>query len=97
MWPGARGVPRHGQPDPEWTGPALRDQDSRTRAQAAAELGYQPSSAGRTLAKGSSDIVIAVIPNMMFGGNLQDIFQNATEELAARGLTLLLHLATATN
>ena len=63
-------------------------------AQAAAELEYQPSAAGRTLAKGSSDIVIAVIPNTTFGGNLQDIFQAATEELATRGLTLLLHLAT---
>jgi DNA-binding LacI/PurR family transcriptional regulator len=62
--------------------------------QAAADLGYQPSAAGRTLAKGSSDIVIAVIPYTTFGGNLQDIFQAATEELASRGLTLLLHLAT---
>ncbi|KQQ94217.1 hypothetical protein ASF62_08750 [Leifsonia sp. Leaf325] len=62
--------------------------------QAASELEYQPSAAGRTLAKGSSDIVIAVIPYTTFGGNLQDIFQTATEELATRGLTLLLHLAT---
>lgn len=65
-------------------------------ARAAADLGYQPSAAGRTLAKGSSDIVIAVIPYTTFGGNLQDIFQKATEELASRGLTLLLHLATET-
>jgi DNA-binding LacI/PurR family transcriptional regulator len=63
-------------------------------AQAAADLDYRPSAAGRTLAKGSSDIVVAVIPNTTFGGNLQDIFQTATEELASRGLTLLLHLAT---
>ena len=62
--------------------------------QAAAELEYLPSSAGRTLALGSSDIVIAVIPNTTFGGNLQDIFEAATEELGARGLTLLLHLST---
>jgi len=65
-------------------------------AQAAAELEYQPSAAGRTLAKGSSDIVIAVVPNTTFGGNLQDIFQTATEELAMRGLTLLLHLSGST-
>lgn len=72
---------------------------SKTRervAQAAAELEYQPSAAARTLATGSSDIVIAVIPNTTFGGNLQDIFQAATEELATRGLTLLLHLSTDT-
>lgn len=65
-------------------------------AQAAADLEYQPSAAGRTLAKGSSDIVIAVVPNTTFGGNLQDIFQTATEELAVRGLTLLLHLSAST-
>jgi DNA-binding LacI/PurR family transcriptional regulator len=65
-------------------------------AQAAEELEYQPSAAGRTLAMGSSDIVIAVVPNTTFGGNLQDIFQTATTELASRGLTLLLHLATDT-
>ncbi|WP_243076271.1 LacI family DNA-binding transcriptional regulator [Microbacterium sp. SS28] len=63
---------------------------------AAAELGYQPSQAGRTLAKGSSDIVLAVLPNTTFGGNLQDIFQTAAEDLATHGLTLLLHLATPT-
>lgn len=61
---------------------------------AATELEYRPSAAGRTLAMGSSDIVLAVIPNTTFGGNLQDIFQAATEELASLGLTLLLQLAT---
>lgn len=71
---------------------ATRDRVRR----AAEELGYQPSAAGRTLAKGSSDIVLAILPNTTFGGNIQDIFQTATEELAARGLTLLLHLATST-
>lgn len=65
-------------------------------ATAASELEYRPSAAGRTLAMGSSDIVLAVIPNTTFGGNLQDIFQAATEELAALGLTLLLQLATDT-
>ena len=64
--------------------------------QAAAELDYRPSAAARTLAKGSSEIVIALIPNTTFGGNLQDIFQAATEELSARDLTLLLHLSTDT-
>lgn len=61
---------------------------------AASDLGYQPSSAGRTLAKGSSDVMLALIPNTTWGGNLQDIFQTAAEDLAARGLTLLLHMAT---
>lgn len=71
--------------------------DTRARvAKAAADLEYQPSAAARTLARGSSDIVIALIPNTTFGGNLQDLFEAATEELAARGLNLLLHLSTPT-
>jgi len=64
--------------------------------EAAIELDYRPSAAGRALARGSSDFVIALIPDTTFGGNLQDIFGAATEQLAARGLTLVLRLATPT-
>jgi DNA-binding LacI/PurR family transcriptional regulator len=60
------------------------------------ELGYEPSAAGRALAKGSSDIVIALIPDTTFGTNLQDIYGALTEELAQRGLTLILRLPTHT-
>ena len=71
--------------------------ETRARVhQAVAELGYEPSAAGRTLAKGSSDIVIALIPDTTFGGNLQDIYGALTGELSRRGLTLLLRLATHT-
>ena len=62
---------------------------------AAAELDYQPSIAGRTLARGSSDIIIALIPNTTFGGNLQDLFERVTDELAEHGLMLVLRMATA--
>jgi len=63
---------------------------------AADELQYQPSAAGRALALGSSDFVIALIPNTTFGSNLQDLFESATDQLAARGLTLVLRLSTPT-
>lgn len=62
--------------------------------QAVAELGYLPSTAGRALARGSSDIVVAIIPNTTFGSNLQSIFDVLTDELAERGLTLVLRLST---
>ncbi|WP_395243247.1 LacI family DNA-binding transcriptional regulator [Agromyces sp. MMS24-K17] len=62
--------------------------------QAALELGYEPSSAGRTLARGSSDFVIALIPHTTFGATLQDFFGRMTDELAAHGLTLVLRLST---
>lgn len=60
---------------------------------AVAELGYQPSAAGRALARGSSDIVIALIPDTTFGHNLQDIYGPLTDELARRGLILVLRLS----
>jgi len=59
-------------------------------ALAITELGYLPSEAGRTLARGSSDIVVALIPNTTFGSNIQDVYESLTEELATRGLTLVL-------
>lgn len=68
--------------------------ETRTRViNAVAELGYEPSAAGRALARGSSDVVIALIPDTTFGHNLQDIYGTLTEELARRGLTLVLRLA----
>ncbi|MFE7813343.1 LacI family DNA-binding transcriptional regulator [Streptomyces sp. NPDC057433] len=71
--------------------------ETRARVhQAIADLGYEPSAAGRALAKGSSDIVIALIPDTTFGGNLQDIYSALTDELSRRGLTLVLRLATDT-
>lgn len=69
------------------------DETQARVAEAVAELGYEPSSAGRTLARGSSDIVIALIPDTTFGRNLQDIYGALTDELATRGLTLVLRLS----
>lgn len=62
--------------------------------QAARELKYQPSAAARSLVRGTSDLVVALIPNTTFGVNLQDILEKATEELAEHGLTLLLRFST---
>ncbi|ROQ00936.1 LacI family transcriptional regulator [Rathayibacter sp. PhB93] len=58
------------------------------------ELKYQPSAAARSLVRGTSDLVIALIPDTTFGVNLQDILEKATEELAGHGLTLLLRFST---
>ncbi|MGA1836493.1 LacI family DNA-binding transcriptional regulator [Herbiconiux sp. 11R-BC] len=69
------------------------DETKARVASAVTELGYEPSAAGRALARGSSDIVIALIPDTTFGHNLQDIYGALTDELARRGLTLVLRLA----
>jgi len=61
--------------------------------QAAAAMNYRPSAAARTLATGTSDVVIALVPNTTFGTNLQDFVDFLTEELARAGLILVLRFA----
>ncbi|MDJ0458648.1 LacI family DNA-binding transcriptional regulator [Arthrobacter sp. NQ7] len=39
---------------------------------AAQELDYQPSTAGRMLKSGRSETIVVLVPNTSFGGNLQD-------------------------
>ena len=59
----------------------------------ARKLGYRPSVAARSLARGTSDIVITLIPNISFGPRLRDLIDTITRELAAEGITNLLRLA----
>jgi DNA-binding LacI/PurR family transcriptional regulator len=61
---------------------------------AAKELDYAPSAVARMLRSGSSDFVVALVPNTTFGGNLQDIFDSVTERLSESGLILVLRLST---
>lgn len=62
--------------------------------QAAADLDYRPSIAGRALATGASDIVVVLLPNTDLSGHMQAWLERYTEELAAHGLTLVLQLTT---
>jgi DNA-binding LacI/PurR family transcriptional regulator len=50
---------------------------------AAAQLKYKPSPAGRSLVRGRSDTIVVALPNSTFGSNLQD----ALDELAASAET----------
>ena len=65
------------------------DTIARVRA-SAAELGYRPSLAGRTLARGTSDIVITLLSNVTFNPRLRELVDTITADLAAAGLTNLL-------
>jgi DNA-binding LacI/PurR family transcriptional regulator len=60
---------------------------------AARELGYRPSLAGRSLALGKSDIVIGLIPDITFGPRLRELTDRITNELGQAGKTHLLRLA----
>jgi DNA-binding LacI/PurR family transcriptional regulator len=62
---------------------------------AARSLEYEPSAAGRALARGASDIIVAVIPHLTFGSQLQDMMEVLTDELGRHGLLLVLRHLTA--
>jgi len=56
----------------------------------AQRLGYRPSVAARTLATGTSDIVVVLLPFTHLSGNLQAVLERATIALAEHGITLVL-------
>jgi DNA-binding LacI/PurR family transcriptional regulator len=60
---------------------------------AADGLRYRPSLAGRTLARGHSDVVITLVPDIVFGPRLREYVDRLSAELAEAGLTHLLQLA----
>lgn len=59
----------------------------------ARDLGYRPSLAGRALARGTSDVVITLLPNISLGPRLRELIDRVTEELAERGKTNLIRLS----
>lgn len=61
--------------------------------QAARELGYRPSIAGRALANGTSDIVVTLLPNISLGPRLRELIDRVTAELAQAGKTNLIRLS----
>ncbi|GAA1733070.1 LacI family DNA-binding transcriptional regulator [Isoptericola hypogeus] len=62
----------------------------RIRA-AAARLGYAPSAAARTLRRGRSDLVVAVLPDWPTGPVIDALLDHLTDVLATRGLFVLVH------
>jgi len=68
--------------------------DMVDRVQAVArELGYRPSLAGRALARGTSDVVITLLPNISLGPRLRELIDLVTAELADEGKTNLIRLS----
>ena len=59
----------------------------------ARDLGYRPSMAGRALARGTSDVVITLLPNISLGPRLRELIDRVTEELAEAGKTNLIRLS----
>lgn len=61
--------------------------------QAADSLGYRPSLAGRSLKRGTSDVVLTLIPDITFGPRLRELVDDVTRDLADAGVTNLLRFA----
>lgn len=65
---------------------------TRERVRAAArQLGYAPSAAARALRTGRSDLVLCVLPDWPIGPVVDALLEHLTEELAERGMALLVH------
>ena len=62
--------------------------DTRARVLAAvAELGYTPSAAARALRRGTSDVVLLLLPDVPFGPVVAHVIEQLTDDLEPAGLT----------
>lgn len=67
-------------------------ESTRQRVRDAAErLGYRPSAAARALRSGRSHLVLCVLPDWPMGPVLDSLLEHLSAELAARGLSVLVH------
>jgi DNA-binding LacI/PurR family transcriptional regulator len=58
---------------------------------AAAELGYTPSAAARTLSSGRSDVVLLLLPDWPIGPTVGQLLEELSAALADHGLTFVAH------
>ena len=72
-------------------GASVSDATRRRVLDAAAQLGYAPSAAARTLRRGRSDLVLCVLPDWPVGPAVEAMIDRLADELAARGMSVLVH------
>ncbi|MHA7220251.1 LacI family DNA-binding transcriptional regulator [Arthrobacter sp. MDT1-48-3] len=61
--------------------------------EAAKELDYRPSQAGRSLVSGRSDTIVILLPNTTFGSNLQDAVDEAVSTTVRLGGNVVVRFA----
>ncbi|MDO8107005.1 LacI family DNA-binding transcriptional regulator [Isoptericola sp. b441] len=65
---------------------------TRQRVLAAAErLGYAPSATARALRRGTTDLVLVVLPHWPIGPVIDTLLDHLADDLAERGLSVLVH------
>lgn len=72
-------------------GASVSDATRRRVLDAAAQLGYAPSAAARTLRRGRSDLVLCVLPDWPVGPAVEAMIDRLADELAERGMSVLVH------
>jgi DNA-binding LacI/PurR family transcriptional regulator len=72
-------------------GASVSDATRRRVLDAAAQLGYAPSAAARTLRRGRSDLVLCVLPDWPVGPAVEAMIDRLADELADRGMSVLVH------
>ena len=74
-------------------GTSISEATRRRVLETAARLGYAPSAAARTLRSGRSDLVVCVLPDWPVGPVVETILDHLADDLAERGLWVLVHHA----
>ncbi|GAA1969556.1 LacI family DNA-binding transcriptional regulator [Isoptericola halotolerans] len=72
-------------------GASVSEATRRHVRETAAQLGYAPSAAARTLRRGRSDLVVCVLPDWPTGPVVDSLLDHLTDVLAERGLFVLVH------
>jgi len=69
-------------------------QETRDRVLAAvSQLSYRPSRAGRSLVTGLSDLIVVVVPRVIFGRHLQDAVESLSARAAPLSMSVVLRYA----
>jgi DNA-binding LacI/PurR family transcriptional regulator len=72
-------------------GATISNATRRRVIETATRLGYAPSAAARTLRSGRSDLVLCVLPDWPIGPVIDTLLEHLADELAERGLSVLVH------
>ncbi|WP_369227957.1 LacI family DNA-binding transcriptional regulator [Streptomyces sp. R39] len=72
---------------------SIPEHTRRRVLEAAARLNYLPSPAARELARGSSDLVLCLLPDWPIGFSVGRLLEHLSRAVAEHGLTLVTHLA----
>ncbi|MCV2393159.1 LacI family transcriptional regulator [Actinotalea sp. M2MS4P-6] len=72
-------------------GTAISEATRQRVLDAAERIGYAPSATARALRRGTTDLVLVVLPHWPIGPVIDTLLDHLADDLAARGLSVLVH------